>query len=206
MNRLNIFQNSGFLLFPLRSSESKVGINYVSNSETKKVSPESIAVHVKMIYSEEGSKGKYGVEFTIGDEKIPVTFSSSDQTMIYVATLLCTAAKQDLPKKMFRRAFLYAQNEKVWLHDLYNALRLPGDFKKWFRNVTIEGAHRINDAKSKVNKTITAVLAGKYDELISHLTIECVDAKTKESRYHLSIPADNITIDPKISDSVNINK
>lgn len=149
--------------------------------------------YVNVTLSNRG-RDKYLIELQANGESYPIRFSSTDQVMLYLATLVYSARNSALEKKAFSRRKGLNSAEICLFRTLFRKVKSNGDFNVWFAKAIDKEAHRIHDAKSKVNRAIEEVLIDNHPEICEHFKIVPVNSRTNQSCYRVNIPAENIYI------------
>lgn len=135
----------------------------------------------------------YGVEFYIDGIVVPVYFGNADMTMLYIAALLKQKDGTAIKKNNFTSHG--DKSIKEWLHMLYNKLAMRNDFSHWFEAISANEAHRINDAKAKINTALWKVLCDEFKDAYHYCFIETSGARSRDSHYKIRIYPEDILME-----------
>ena len=177
--------------------------------EKPRITPH-ITMTVKMVNTDrvlkDGSiKKKLGVEMNIDGNIVPVYFGSTDQTFLYVITLISQYEGRSIKRSDFMplagikqevNNSVILQNYRKWFENWlkirYNALNFSRDFDDWYRGVK-EDPHPLDVAISGIKRTLWEILKDKFKNAYYY----CLRVN-ESGRYRISINSDNIRIDTEI--------
>ena len=177
--------------------------------EKPRITPH-ITMTVKMVNTDrvlkDGSiKKKLGVEMNIDGNIVPVYFGSTDQTFLYVITLISQYEGRSIKRSDFMplagikqevNNSVILQNYRKWFENWlkirYNALNFSRDFDDWYRGVK-EDPHPLDVAISGIKRTLWEILKDKFKNAYYYCLIV-----NESGRYRISINSDNIRIDTEI--------
>ena len=169
-----------------------------------------ITMTVKMVNTDrvlkDGSiKKKLGVEMNIDGYIIPVFFVSTDQTFLYIITLISQYEGRSVKRSDFLplagiikdgidsvKIQNYRKWFENWLRIRYDALHFSRDFDYWYRGVK-EDPHPLDVAISGIKRTLWEILKDNFKDAYYYCLIANVNG-----RYRINISSDNIRIDPEI--------
>ena len=165
------------------------------------------------IYTKDGQpKMGLGVELNIDGSIVPVVFKSTDQTFLYIITLMT-----NMESRLIRRSdFLYIndvsnENEgnkslrqrksfNKWIKKRYQAMLFKRSFDDWCQAIRND-IHRIDDAVSKIKRTLWDELHEKNKDAYYYCILY---NHTKYKFYNIRIYKNNIHIDPKILERISM--
>ena len=174
-----------------------------------------ITMTVKMVNTDrvlkDGSiKQKLGVEMNIDGNIVPVFFSSTDQTFLYIITLISQYEGRSVKRSDFLplaglkqdsiesvKKLNYRKWFENWLREKYAALLFSRDFKEWYRGVK-DDPHPLDVAMSGIKRTLWDILKDNFKDAYYYCLIANVNGK-----YRININSDNIRIDPEIMSRMN---
>lgn len=165
-----------------------------------------IKIHVKRVTTTTRSKAsnKYGVEIAVDDKAVSIYFKSKDQTMLYIASLICRKIGRPLYLNELYDKSLFGpkqkrENLKPWLKDLYNTIYLypSKTFEEWFDGINKQRGRPIHQGKSQVNTKIEMTLKDMSDAIYYCILNTHKDSRGK-SYYWLNCSADEIELNSEI--------
>ena len=147
---------------------------------------------------------KLGMEFTINGDTVPVYLGSTDQQILYFATLLAKMEGETFKRSDFS---VLAPNDTVskkgrermakWLHDRFCALIVTRNFNEWYKGVK-ENPHPFDVAIGGIKAKLWEILSPKHKNAFYYTLI-----LNKDGRYKIRVSANHIEIDPKIMERIN---
>lgn len=142
-----------------------------------------------------------GIEVTInGETPIPIYFGARHVTFLYLALLL--GIKED--HHVRRRDFVNGKDRpktQEWLREKFRLFAFDTTFDVFIATANEHGpAALINDAKSKVNKALWAILSDQYKDAYHYLCINTVEQRANSSRYEVRLTPGQIRLDPRLAD------
>lgn len=167
----------------------------------------TISTTIKYVPTGKSVKGgkeivRLGMEFVINGDVIPILFSSTDQLFLYAVVLLAQLEGIRLKREDF--TLNSSTGMKEWLKKKYNAFSFNGIFEEWFDKINNNGpAARMNDAKSKINNKLWAVLSGKYKDAYYFCCLVTENPRHYGSYYNIRIPNSHIRIADDIQKKLN---
>lgn len=170
-----------------------------------------ITISVKYVktgkeYKDSRPKKGLGVELNIDGNIVPVVFGSTDQTFLYIITLMTRSSDRWICRSDFLHIYdVPHENEGIndfqrrkslnlWMKKMYQAMCFKKSFEEWCQ-VIKKNIHRIDDAVSKIKRTLWDALNKKYKDAYYYCILYNY---RKYNFYDIRIYKDNISIDPKI--------
>ena len=185
---------------------SKIEKEYYQNKEPDK--RPNIIITVKNVktgkYLKDGSeKMKLGVELNIDGNIVPVVFGSTDQTFLYIITLLAKLEQREimrssfLPVEPYRKDQLHhfgkmSKDIKNWLAKRFQALSFNRRFDEWYLGVK-DNPHPLDVAMSGIKQKLWDTLCLEYKDAYYY----CIVVNDFHG-YDIRIPSSKIRIDPII--------
>lgn len=142
-----------------------------------------------------------GIEITInGETPIPVCFTSmggSHLTFLYFTLLMGIKEGQSVRRSDFLEKETKNSDKKQWLKEKYRLFLFDASFDDFLKKANQHGPTAlINDAKSKINKALWAILGNEYKDAYHYLCIFTKDARKSSSKYEVRLTDKQVKIDP----------
>ena len=166
----------------------------------------NIKIHIKRVTTTTRSKAsdKYGVEIEVDDKAVSIYFKSKDQTMLYIASLLCRKTGRPLYlNELYDKSLIGPKQKrerlKPWLKDLYNTIYLypSKTFEQWFDGINEQRGRPIHQGKSQVNTKIESSLKDMSDAIYYCIINTHKDSRGK-SYYSLNCSANEINLNSEM--------
>lgn len=144
----------------------------------------SYGIVIKRIMCADGrsreERSKWGVELQVGNRRIAVNLGGTDNVLLYYAILLAQYSDSTLSRKDFTYSLNSRCNRLKWIQSLFHSLKLSAKFNVWYENLSKKGlAHRIDDAKSKINALLKNALSKEGLEFAcDRFMIKCEKARS----------------------------
>ena len=170
-------------------------------------------VRTGRIFKNGREQKKLGVELNIDGGSVPVWFGSTDQTFLYIATIMACAEGKTLKRSDFlpvenliskrpsHETAIREQRKEIvtWLNNRFSALSFDQRFDIWYKGVIAYGdAHQLNVAIGQIRQKLWNFLCLQHKNAYYYSFVI-----NKDGRYKIrGISKNNIKIDPKIIDRI----
>ena len=168
-------------------------------------------VRIGKFYKNGMEQTKLGVELNIDGDPVPVWFGSTDQTFLYIATIMACAEGKTLKRSDFIPIeYLIAKNPSretairnerkeivTWLKNIFSTFGVSADFDNWYNGViAYDDAHPLNVAIGQIRQKLWNFLCLQHKNAYYYSFVI-----NENGRYKIrGISKNNIKIDPKLSD------
>ena len=183
----------------LRSKALRADCSSRNKPNTK---PKELTIAITRVVESRTKRG-WGVEITVDGKKIPIYFSSTPATLIYISTLLKCKTGESLYRSIFKKPLPHNEADRApevnWLKRVYKTILsgAPTDFDTWYNKLrdikSKEPQHIINQGKSVANRKIRGALEN-YPNAIYYCNIENGGEQGKNVHYYVNIPAEDIIV------------
>ena len=156
---------------------------------------------------------KLGIELNIDGDYVPVWFGSTDQTFLYIATIMACAEGKTLKRSDFqpveklisnrpsRETAIREERKEIvtWLNNRFSALSFDQRFDIWYKGViAYDDAHPLNVAIGQIRQKLWNFLCLQHKNAYYYSFVI-----NEDGRYKIrGISKNNIKIDPKIIDRI----
>ena len=143
---------------------------------------------------------KYGVEIEVDGKTVSIYFKSKDQTMLYIASLLCRKIDRPLYlNELYDKSLIGPKQKRErlrpWLKKLYNTIYLypSKTFEEWFDGINQQRGRPMHQGKSQINAKIESSLNDMSDAIYYCILNTNKDSSGK-SYYWLNCSPDEIEL------------
>lgn len=150
---------------------------------------------------------KPGVELNIDGNIVSVVFDSTDQTFLYIITLMARKEGRIIRRSDFMhieekpndniKELRHRKSMNIWIKRRYQALRLKRSYDDWCR-VIRNDIHRMDDAVGKIKRKLWESLCPKYKNAYYYCLLQ-----NDHKFYDIRIYGKDICIDPKILELID---
>ena len=147
-------------------------------------------------------KKKLGIELNIDGNIVPVCFGSTDQTFLYIITLMSILEDQEIGRADFLAPEVifpdltsphrYFNKIRLWIENRYRALLFNKKFDDWYLGVKND-LHPLDVAMAAIKQTLWNHLRFEFKNAYYY----CIIVNDKGT-YRIRIGRNNISIDPII--------
>lgn len=131
---------------------------------------------------------RFGFQLMVDGDCVNVVLGSTDQNILYAALLLGSLHGRSISKGVFDH-----REDPTFLHEVFRALAPDVSWDEWYYRAI--DTHRIEDAKSKVNKALWEALCDSHPEAYYYCAVRALDKRRKDSRYAILLHNAEISCD-----------
>ena len=171
-----------------------------------------ISVEPVLVTKYRKSVRQYGIVVSVGGTKVPITFTGSDQTMLYLSAIVRYKVGQPLYVHEFYNnskglCSIYKRGKSYgWLNRLFNTVvsRELGAFKRWLDNVqdSYKKGRALYQAKSQTAAIVKGALKS-HPKAQEACLLQLQSDAAGDTYYSFACPRENISICEELQGLMN---